>query len=68
MQTNFINNLKNNINWLWKRFWGNSYRIIFTDKLKDDEILFYNHKLYLSVNINKYLKGGEYCGRSKRNH
>lgn len=33
--------------WKWKCFFGTKYRIEYTDKLKDNEILIYRHKLYI---------------------
>ncbi len=33
--------------WLWKKFWGVRYRIVCTEELREDEVLFYNHKIYI---------------------
>lgn len=33
--------------WIWKRFWGKQYRIVYTDKLKENEILVFNHTFYI---------------------
>ena len=33
--------------WLLKCFFGRKYRIVYTDKLKDNEILIFNHKIYV---------------------
>ena len=33
--------------WLWKKFWGKKYYIVYTDKLRENEVLFYRHKIYV---------------------
>lgn len=33
--------------WLWIRFWGRKYYIVYTEELRDNEVLFYNHKIYI---------------------
>lgn len=33
--------------WLWKRFWGKRYRVIYTKELRKDEVLFYGHKIFI---------------------
>lgn len=35
--------------WLWKRFWGREYRIIYTDKLIKNRVLVYGHKIYVGT-------------------
>ncbi len=35
--------------WIWKRIWGREYRIIYTNKLTKDRILFYRHKIYIGT-------------------
>lgn len=35
--------------WLWKRFWGTWYHIEYTDRLKEDECLFYAHTIYIGI-------------------
>lgn len=37
----------NKLIWLWKKFWGRTYYIIYTDKLKDNEILVHGHRIYI---------------------
>lgn len=36
--------------WLWKRFWGKKYYIKFTNHLKNDEVLFFSHTIYIGIN------------------
>ena len=38
--------------WLWKRFWGRKYYIVYTDELRENEALFYNHKIYIGKRKN----------------
>lgn len=33
--------------WKWKCFFGTKYKIEYTDKLTNNEILIYHHKLYI---------------------
>ncbi|MDD7102559.1 MAG: hypothetical protein SOZ06_03535 [Candidatus Faecenecus gallistercoris] len=33
--------------WLWKKIWGTKYRIVYTEELHEDEVLFYGHKIYV---------------------
>ena len=35
------------LKWLWMRFWGRKYYIVYTDELRKNEVLFYNHKIYV---------------------
>lgn len=39
--------------WLWKCFWGTKYFVTYTDRLKDDEILVFGHKIYISKKIHR---------------
>lgn len=38
--------------WIWKHLWGKRYYIEFTDKLKNNEILIYRHKIYIGKKLN----------------
>lgn len=33
--------------WFFRKFFGRKYFIVYTDKLKDDEILVSGHKIYI---------------------
>lgn len=35
------------IMWLWKKFWGKRYKIVYTEKLRENEVLFYGHKIFI---------------------
>lgn len=39
--------------WLWKKFWGKKYYIVYTKELREDEALFYGHKIYVGKNGDK---------------
>lgn len=40
--------MENKLKWKWVKFWGKKRRIVYTDKLKKDEVLFYGYTIYLS--------------------
>lgn len=35
------------LKWLWVRFWGKKYYIVYTDMLKKNEIIVFKHKIYV---------------------
>ena len=35
------------LKFLWMRFWGKKYYIVYTDNLKENEIVFYRHKIFI---------------------
>ncbi len=35
------------IMWIWKKFWGTRYKIVYTDELCENEVLFYGHKIFI---------------------
>lgn len=39
------------IKWAWDSFWGKKYFIKYTDKLKDDEVLFKGHRIYIGKKV-----------------
>ena len=32
---------------IWRNFWGRKYKIIYSDKLKENEVLIYRHKIFI---------------------
>ena len=32
---------------IWRNFWGRKYKIIYSDKLKENEVLVYRHKIFV---------------------
>lgn len=45
--------------WLWKRFWGKKYYIVYTNNICNNEVLVYGHKIYLK-------KGDEYVSHQSK--
>lgn len=41
----------NKIKKIWISFWGKKYRIIYSDNLKENEVLVYRHKVYLKKGV-----------------
>lgn len=37
----------NKIKKIWISFWGKKYKIIYSDKLRENEVLIYRHKIFI---------------------